>query len=136
MFENSYYSKTPVLFAFLIAITFTVVIVVFFVYDMNVQRRNDKLVITAAKSNAIVSSLFPGQIRDRLIRQDVDNDVQGSSIIRKSTNLTTYLKKGGSLDMNSKPLAELYLDTTVLFADIVGFTAWSSVRSRHRYSRC
>jgi class 3 adenylate cyclase len=28
----------------------------------------------------------------------------------------------------SKPVANLYLQTTVMFADISGFTAWSSVR--------
>jgi hypothetical protein len=28
----------------------------------------------------------------------------------------------------SKPIADLYTDCTILFADIVGFTAWSSVR--------
>jgi len=30
--------------------------------------------------------------------------------------------------LGTEPLAELYLETTVIFADIVGFTAWSSVR--------
>jgi class 3 adenylate cyclase len=33
----------------------------------------------------------------------------------------------GSLT-TTKPLADLFLDTTVMFADICGFTAWSSVR--------
>ena len=31
-------------------------------------------------------------------------------------------------DPDSKPLAELYLETTVLMADLVGFTPWSSLR--------
>ena len=31
-------------------------------------------------------------------------------------------------DFKGKPIADLFTDTTVLFADIVGFTAWSSVR--------
>ena len=31
-------------------------------------------------------------------------------------------------DTSSKPVAELFLESTIIFADIVGFTAWSSVR--------
>jgi class 3 adenylate cyclase len=31
----------------------------------------------------------------------------------------------------SQPLADLFLETTILFADIAGFTAWSSVREPH-----
>eukprot|EP00934_Nitzschia_sp_Nitz4_P002225 Nitzschia sp. Nitz4//scaffold55_size114948//37568//41472//NITZ4_003894-RA/size114948-augustus-gene-0.69-mRNA-1//-1//CDS//3329554509//2225//frame0 len=51
-------------------------------------------------------------------------------------------KKGGALglkgfmsgeltaeeDMHSKPLADLFLECTIMFADIAGFTAWSSMR--------
>lgn len=32
------------------------------------------------------------------------------------------------LDVRSKPLAEFYPDVSLMFADIVGFTAWCSVR--------
>ena len=31
--------------------------------------------------------------------------------------------------IRGKVMADLYLETTIIFADIVGFTAWSSVRS-------
>jgi class 3 adenylate cyclase len=34
----------------------------------------------------------------------------------------------GSNTPGSSPIAELYPETTVLFADIVGFTSWSSAR--------
>jgi hypothetical protein len=48
--------------------------------------------------------------------------------------LKQYMKSSpGHLDgitggFDSKPIADLFLDATVLFADISGFTAWSSVR--------
>ena len=95
----------------------------FFIYDVLVQRRNEKIVVTAARSNAIVSSIFPDAIRDRLLEQNVATSKQG--------HLKSYLLNGGSDDagnQSSKPLADLFLETTVLFADISGFTAWSSVR--------
>jgi Adenylate and Guanylate cyclase catalytic domain len=41
------------------------------------------------------------------------NDVDGASTLNESDH--------------SKPIADLFLDCTVFFADIVGFTSWSSV---------
>lgn len=56
-----------------------------------------------------------------------------------SKNLKTYLTSNKLSDgenrdsasdalYTSKPIADLFTETTVLFADISGFTAWSSVR--------
>ena len=109
--------------------TFLLVAVAFFIYDLMVQRRNEKIVMNAARSNAIVSSLFPSQIRDRLI--GANNE--GNAVIHKSpTNLKAFLNKKGTGNDNesfdTKPLADLFLEVSVIFAGIVGFTAWSSVR--------
>ena len=99
------------------------VALVFLVYDILVQNRNEKIVATAARSNAIVSSMFPDAIRDRLLQQNEATSKRG--------HLKSYLLDGGIEDasnLSSKPLADLFLETTVMFADICGFTAWSSVR--------
>ena len=96
---------------------------VFFIYDLLVQQRNEKIVNTAARSNAIVSSIFPDAFRDRLL--------QRNEMSSKHGHLKSYLLNGGGDDgsnSSSKPLADLFLETTILFADISGFTAWSSVR--------
>lgn len=55
---------------------------------------------------------------------------QRLSIRNSDNNLKAFLNEGldGNFDINSKPLADLFLDCTVLFGDISGFTAWSSVR--------
>ena len=89
-----------------------------------VYRRNEKLIVKAAESNAIVSSVFPTNIRDRLIGQGAENPMRPNlkSFVADSTN------KLVSEPMGDKPLADLFLSTTVLFADISGFTAWSSSR--------
>jgi class 3 adenylate cyclase len=111
------------IYAAVVAFTFVLVAVVFFIYDMMVQRRNEKIVVTAARSNAIVSSMFPDAIRDRLLQQNI--------VPAKKGHLKSYLMDGEGDEvgnMSSKPLADLFLETTVLFADISGFTAWSSVR--------
>ena len=107
------------------------VAIVFFVYDLLVQRRNENLVSRAAQSNAIVASIFPDNIRDRLMHEK-----EGEVDAPKRRSLKAFLSDSGSeppkLDssheLTNKPLADLFLDVTVLFADIAGFTAWSSVR--------
>ena len=96
---------------------------VFYIYDLLVQQRNEKIVVTAARSNAIVSSMFPDAIRDRLLQQNEAKSKQGHL---KSFLVNSEDEKNGN--RSSKPLADLFLETTVLFADICGFTAWSSVR--------
>lgn len=131
-FASPYFTDTPAVFGAVVACTFVMVAVVFFVYDIFVQRRNNKLIVNAARSNAVVTALFPGSLRDRVLEQ---NAIGGRGAKSK---MKTLLAEGtasgghaGSPDseiLKSQPLADLFLETTVLFADIVGFTAWSSVR--------
>jgi class 3 adenylate cyclase len=66
----------------------------------------------------IVSNVFPTAIRDRLYNG------QGS----QHDDLHDPLDFGPSNIVGSAPLADLFPNTTVVFADIVGFTAWSSQR--------
>jgi len=86
----------------------------------------------AIHSTAIVSSLFPSNVRDRLF--PVMQEEDGISPTRRNK----YLTEHGSDDptttttsasgTSSRPIADLFPEATVLFADIAGFTAWSSVR--------
>lgn len=94
---------------------------------MYVQQRNEKLIVNAAKSSAVVSSLFPGTLRDRVINQSDQNNLRATSR-NNGANLKSFLAKGGDMIESSEPLADFFVETTILFADLVGFTAWSSVR--------
>eukprot|EP00934_Nitzschia_sp_Nitz4_P000116 Nitzschia sp. Nitz4//scaffold136_size62208//9461//13452//NITZ4_006362-RA/size62208-augustus-gene-0.6-mRNA-1//-1//CDS//3329535600//116//frame0 len=127
-FTSSLEKRIPTIFAIVVACFFIMVAVVFFTYDVFVQRRNEALVSNAARSNAIVASLFPSNIRDRLL-----NVNQPAADIRRKSGalgLKGFMsgEAGASDDANSRPLADLFLECTVMFADISGFTAWSSMR--------
>ena len=99
-----------------------------FFYIRFVQARNTKVVGAAARSSAIVSSLFPETVRHRLMEQQQNDS--------KSRNLKGFLaahKSELSTEnrvalFQTKPIADLFPETTIIFADIVNFTAWSSVR--------
>jgi hypothetical protein len=87
---------------------------------------------TAVKSHQIVSSLFPAVVRNRLFG-DEGSSQGGPGTKKKGTRpLAPKAQLKGFLNDqegdNSKPIADLFPYTTVLFADIAGFTAWSSVR--------
>lgn len=127
-FEAAYDSNTPEVYASVVAVTFALVALVFFVYDLFQFRRNENLVSKAAQSNALVSSLFPDHMKERLMREKEEAQRLQDN---KKGNLKSFLNVGRDAGIDTKdqkPLADLFLDTTVLMADCTGFTAWSSVR--------
>ena len=107
-FHDDYKSDAPLIYAIVVGASFIAMACVFFVYDMFVQQRNNKLVTNAARSNAIVTSLFPSHIRDQFIGPNAHQNTTGDVLSSKNTkDVTDFIK--------SKPMADLYLETTVLF---------------------
>jgi hypothetical protein len=87
-----------------------------------VKRRNDKVIQAAARSNAIVSSLFPSNIRDRLFKAEDDKakDLQWKvpkgglkSYLRDDGDGATGISDNKSIN-TSKPLADLFPETTIM----------------------
>ena len=56
-------------FCIIVVACFFVTTLVFVVYDLMVTRRNDKVMDTAEKTTAIVTSLFPSNVRDRIMEE-------------------------------------------------------------------
>jgi class 3 adenylate cyclase len=87
---------------------------------------------TAVDSTAIVSSLFPSNVRDRLFPTDEDGDQKSRKLEHNKSRLKSFLSDGKTLEPKStvspSPIADLFPHCTVLFSDISGFTSWSSVR--------
>jgi class 3 adenylate cyclase len=130
-----------------VSFAFCFMILTFLAYDWFVQRRNQTVVGAAARANAILSTLFPKNIRDRLFeeRELVEETAgQKKPLLNRPGNkaqLSSFLNNEAD-GLNSeedadddddfmyktKPIADLFPETTILFADISGFTAWSSTR--------
>ena len=90
-------------------------------YDRTVTRQQKEILSTANKSHAIVASLFPSNVRDKLLNQDMSQVVGADpNMIGKNGTTSNYSKIMGP------PIADLYPNTTVLFCDVVDFTKWSS----------
>lgn len=152
--ESDYISNAPAIYTSVIVLVFVILGAGFMVYDHLVQKRQREAMNNAARSDAIVQSLFPADIRERLFKGDETDDKKGKSMEKDSKNellqsvpegqkfrLKNFLDEAdeegnaNNKDINrtgaikeSKPIADLFPNTTVMFADIAGFTAWSSVR--------
>ena len=116
-----------------IALIFLFTASVFIIYDCIAERRNMKAVASAKKSRAIVNSLFPSTVRERLYANADDKTGKAAlaSLQTPKLRLQTFLSSGPE-DRNhhlvSEPIADLFPHATIMFADIAGFTAWSSER--------
>ena len=133
--EDEYTSSVPRNMALIVAVTFFAMAATFFIYDRFVRRRNEKVVKAALQANKVVDTLFPANVRDRLLAEEIEaekEEQQGAQ-----TRLKNFLANDGPTagDMETedimyktKPIADLFPETSILFADIAGFTAWSSAR--------
>ena len=140
--EQLYISSRPKIFATITVMVFAGLLISFVVYDRLVRKRQQETQERQAKSEAIVQSMFPAQIRDRLLKEEGKDDNKLVADEQKDLmnggqkfRLKSFLDREETLDpedggviKETKPIADLFPNTTVMFADISGFTAWSSVR--------
>ncbi|KAL3914585.1 MAG: hypothetical protein SGILL_006046, partial [Bacillariaceae sp.] len=136
-YESNYKTDEPLFYTLVVLGIFIFTILAFFFFDCMVQRRQTSIMTTALRQNALVSSLFPKNIQKQLM---ADLDVDPVKNKSGKAGLRSFLNDeatGGGSDMedgpasnglNSKPIADLFPETTIMFADIAGFTAWSSTR--------
>jgi len=129
-FEESYRSKLLMRLTVVVAMTFVFMAVTFYMYDWFVQRRNIKVVGAAACFNAIVSSMFPSIVRDRLYAENKEKAALADA--NNKSRLKNFLvseapdsndEEHDDIMYKTKPITDVFPETTILFADISGFTA-------------
>ena len=129
-FEDAYHTNRPAIISMLIVLIFLITSLAFMLFDCLVTRRQARLLNTALRQNAIVSSLFPKSVHKKLMEEA---EVKTSSDKKNNKNLANRLSLGavlsndgnimdGAINLDSKPIADLFPKTTIMFADISGFT--------------
>jgi hypothetical protein len=135
--EDDYTTSNPVIFTIIAVVIFLFTSVLFVCYDQMVEYRQRKVMMTAVRSTTIVSSLFPKVVRDRIMDMGAEEPRKKKANAFKSGentnfNLQSFLRNDAQPEIDqdgeSDPIADLFPETTVMFADIAGFTAWSSLR--------
>jgi class 3 adenylate cyclase len=145
--QAKYTTRDPILSAMAVVLVFAITSLVFVFYDRTVHQRQAKMMMEAAKANALISSMFPENIQKRIFQESLyrakrrkDKRAQKSDepIRRHAASMLDSEEFSGDLlekeeghdavAFKTKPIADLFTDSTVLFADIGGFDAWSTVR--------
>lgn len=158
--EDSHSSSTAAMNTAKTAAMFIFILLVFLFYDCVVGYRQRKLLRRAITTSAFVSSLYPKQVRDRLLYEKDESESSSHSATRRRSSLgksekLTRVRRSiqgkddqqsvcertrdespsdGSRESSgsdeprtsSNIIADLYPETTIMFADLAGFTKWSS----------
>lgn len=167
---HDYHStRHPAVYTGGIAGVFLFCSLIFLAYDCLVERRQRKVMKSAAKTHEIVAGLFPENVRNRLFGDSIyvkrdpppDDAAEGKKLTKKEKKALKQAKRNSPSESETgndefisprkpnilaseasqtdqqqladsrpakKAIADLFPNTTVMFADIAGFTAWSSVR--------
>jgi hypothetical protein len=117
--EETYRTNRPALYTCVVLMVFLFTALVFLLYDILVQRRQDKVMATAKRTNAIVSSLFPSNVRDRILQdaaEQAEADVKDKKAFGGGFGRNKFkdvfdednLEPGETIRQSSKPIADLY----------------------------
>lgn len=110
IYAQTYRSNVATVATVTVGVTFLVVVLIFFLYDALVQYRNRQITQIAERSNAVVNSLFPAAVMDRLM---IDAERTAN---HKNTNV---LAKEGELLVSERDngghIADFFPETTGTF---------------------
>jgi len=132
-FYDQYVNNDPWIITMVIAFVFLFAIAVFWVYNIMVEARQKKILRKATQTTALVSTLFPKNVRDRLLQDEQNGGAKGADKYGFGTKSRLKGFVAGETndevnDTSAAPIADLFPHCTVFFGDIAGFTAWSSTR--------
>lgn len=135
--EDQYKSNKPAIYTSVVALTCVLSAIIFLLFDRWVERRQKVVLDRAAQSGVLVANLFPEKVQDRLY-----DEVKPVDKISVGNGASSLWIPGGSssamridddddseAEAKSDQIADAYDSVTLMFADLAGFTKWSSTRT-------
>lgn len=133
--QSHFLTNKPAIYCASACLIILLTSLIFVSYDCIVERRQRIVAASAQRSDAIVSSLFPAQVKEQLyVQQERSNNGHATSKGRWSINRMKHplpFDADDSVEDEAEQIANFYPETTILFADIAGFTKWSDRREPH-----
>ena len=105
---------------------------IFVTYDCVMEGGSNRVIETARRTNALVDTLFPAEVKKRLLERSAEKTRKVPTIQSPKLMLQNMLgpaeeflvdgsdANGGYSDQGDEPIADLFPDASVLFADIAG----------------
>ncbi len=148
-FQQQYLSTNPLIMSVIVVSILILTSCAFILYDFLVHLRQKSFMKFAQRSGGILNSMYPSNVHERLfsssgnplVRQTKSNRNAETSSNSPADRIKLFLT-GGLLSKNEvehdgkdchdfikkeiPPIADLFHNTTVMFADIVSFTEWSA----------
>ena len=126
MMQDNHTTNNPIIFTIVAVSIFLFTSLVFMVYDKLVEVRQKVVMKTAVRSTAIVSSLYPSNVRDRLFQPDAQEKEQAKK--KKSGNdfqvgynkadmlgtISADPSTSTTLNRNTPPIADLYPEVSTV----------------------
>ena len=114
--EKVYKNNDPLVYTLVIVCTFLFTSAVFISYDFLLARRQCIVMKRALASGAIVSSLFPQKVREQMYQEQTQDKEQQNTKNDFKTSSIMNPYNASTRKNESRPMAELYADTTIFFA--------------------
>jgi hypothetical protein len=109
-FKAEYSTNKPALYTSIVACSFLLMAILITIYDFTVTRRQEKTMRSALRSGELIASLFPENVRDRLL-----NDINAKTDGKKGTSKDIEgMKSSDESACPSRPIAEFFAGTTVM----------------------
>ena len=125
--KSNHTTENPKLLTILTAAIFVFTSIVFILYDVCVARRQKIVMNRALESGAIVSSLFPAEVRQKLYEEQQAKIVKEKKRSNFQTSATGGAASGAPVSCDdettlaiSNQIAREYPECTVFFADLKG----------------
>jgi hypothetical protein len=118
----------PLLYAFIIFGAFFVVAFLALSYDQITQQHLECISSSERAARNVADNFYPEGVQDETFG---NHEERGSSFLHPKMKLKKFLidnEPDDNQELLAKPIADLYTSCTVCFANITGFTAWSSER--------
>jgi len=128
-FKDAYISQRRYWYTATVVAIFIFTMSVFLLFDWAVRRRQAKVLNRVYTQDRIVSNLFPGNIKAQLYGNNEGDNISVMHSVCSQSKRNLFDKDLENPELyRGKPVANLHLQTSVIFADISGFTAWASTR--------